>query len=408
MSNRAENRPDHSAGEEGDRQAVWVLIAIICVAAVVRFVLLDAAPYWKDERFTVNLTQMDVASILGWGDKNDVHPPLYYLTVHYWIQIFGTSPMAFRSVSALLGTILIIPAWMVGRRLFGTVPAHGMALMVAIVPFHVHHAQDARMYPLFLLCSLLALLAFLRLRDGVAGMGWKSVHVLAIVASLYTHNYAVFLPVVLNLYMVGLWWMKRRDPRIQRLFRTWILLQVAIGLLYLPWITVMLKQVSDIQGNYWIERESLFRYIFGSLAIYSGTLKYIMTPLVAVGMILLCLPGVLKSALLHGEKGEDGVLRRILMVPVRVLDPGRWQRSEEMVLVLMVFLLPLLIPAIVSQFIQPMFLPRGAILSSLFFYLIAARGVTLLPGRVGVMVGGGVVLASLINLGDYYLHQIPG
>lgn len=95
------------------------------------------------------------------------HPPLYFLLTHLWLQFFPLdqgyiSLVAGRTLSVVLG-LGVIPAifaltWGLTR---STLQAHMAALFMAISPFGVYLAQEARHYTLSLLW-ILGLLGFLQ------------------------------------------------------------------------------------------------------------------------------------------------------------------------------------------------------------------------------------------------------
>jgi uncharacterized membrane protein len=117
---------------------LWFLVIIILVVGVFfRFVNLDHKVYGFDETFTLlrisGYTESEVVSQVCNGQEIGVedlqkyqrialeksltdtvkslavedsqHPPLYYLMVRLWVQKFGSSVAAIRSLSALMSLI---------------------------------------------------------------------------------------------------------------------------------------------------------------------------------------------------------------------------------------------------------------------------------------------------------------
>lgn len=72
--------------------ALWksslVWFVVFFVAAIARFYNLTTTGIWLDEAFSVLLSVKSVSEIL-FHTARDVHPPLYYLILHGWINIFG-------------------------------------------------------------------------------------------------------------------------------------------------------------------------------------------------------------------------------------------------------------------------------------------------------------------------------
>ena len=54
-------------------------------------------------------------SMLSHLSSSESAPPLYYVLAWIWTKVFGTGPVAFRTLSALAGTITIPLVWACGR-----------------------------------------------------------------------------------------------------------------------------------------------------------------------------------------------------------------------------------------------------------------------------------------------------
>ncbi|PIZ64741.1 hypothetical protein COY14_04075 [Candidatus Roizmanbacteria bacterium CG_4_10_14_0_2_um_filter_36_9] len=61
---------------------------------------------WRDEAFSVVMSGQSVGNIIQ-STAADFNPPLYYLILHYWMLIFGSSEIAIRSLSLLFYTLTI-------------------------------------------------------------------------------------------------------------------------------------------------------------------------------------------------------------------------------------------------------------------------------------------------------------
>jgi hypothetical protein len=97
--------PDAAAPEvrmpEVNTRARFVVAGIAIVIAIgigLRF--LTKSDLWLDEALSVNIARLPVSQIPRWL-KHDGAPPLYYVLLHYWMQVFGTSDVATRSLSGV-------------------------------------------------------------------------------------------------------------------------------------------------------------------------------------------------------------------------------------------------------------------------------------------------------------------
>ena len=229
------------------------LILILLLAFGLRFYRLDAQSLWNDEGTSVALAQRDLASIAR-DSARDIHPPLYYWLLSGWVRLSGTSEAAVRSLSALLGVVLVALTYALGRLLAGRWIGLAAALLAAINPFQAYYAQEARMYMLLAVLTAGAMLSLVILVDRSRRSKPTFLAFTALVlleaAGLYTHYSFVFIVAALNLaYLLwlALTWRAATPGNtsgpIQGLVY-WTLSQVAVLLLYLPWLPTAIRQVT--------------------------------------------------------------------------------------------------------------------------------------------------------------------
>jgi mannosyltransferase len=226
-----------------------LLVLILLLALGLRFYRLEAQSLWNDEGTSVAVAQRDLATIAR-NAAQDIHPPLYYWLLSGWVRLAGTTEAAVRSLSALLGVVLVALTYLLGRLLAGRWAGLAAAVLAAIDPFQIYYSQEARMYVLAAVLAAGAVLALLRIVDrsqahDARGL-WKPLLALAILetAGLYTHYSFVFVILVLNLaYLLQL----RRKGGARQVW-PWAGSQVAVVLLYLPWLPIAVRQATTWSG----------------------------------------------------------------------------------------------------------------------------------------------------------------
>src|SRR5262245_13035094 len=77
---------------------------------------------------------------------SDTSPPLYYLLLHAWTLIFGTSDMALRlfSVTFFIASIPLI--YGVAQRVAGPRAAMASCILFAFCPLIIYYSTEGRMY----------------------------------------------------------------------------------------------------------------------------------------------------------------------------------------------------------------------------------------------------------------------
>jgi uncharacterized membrane protein len=165
----------------------WIKILILVLAALLRFYRLGQQSLWADEGNSVALTRLGLWEIAQ-RTAFDIHPPFYYWLLKGWVSIFGTSEMALRSLSALLGVGVVYLIWRLGLLLFNVKVASIAAFVAALSPLLVYYSQETRMYMLLTLLSCLTVLTAVQLlMAGRFSPGLSTVYVIAVTTGLYTH-----------------------------------------------------------------------------------------------------------------------------------------------------------------------------------------------------------------------------
>lgn len=218
---------------------------MILLAFVLRVYRLDHHDIWGDEAFSIWLSKQPLGQVVAGGA--DTHPPLYPLLLYGWLRVAGDSPFATRFLSVIPGLLLVAVIYILGRRLLSRRVGLVAAGLAAASPFAVYYSQETRMYAWAATLSILFVYAFLRLyRQSLIGHHPSPnsylVFTLTTLAAVYTHYYAFFVLLALNIYVVAEWRKEIRNPFLPRWFAT----QLGITLAYVPWILV---QMSFLQGK---------------------------------------------------------------------------------------------------------------------------------------------------------------
>lgn len=237
---------------------VLLVILILLLAAVLRFNRLDAQSLWADEGNSAAMVGRSPGQI-ALHAANDIHPPLYYWLLKLWTGFAGTGEAGLRSLSALLGVLLVLVTIGLGMRVGGALLGLVAGLIAAVSPLEVYYSQEARMYLLLALEAAVAAYGFWWLiitEDGelhaLPGTDaprlklWPAPFFLlaaAFVAGLYTHY---FFPVMIGLLtaLYGIWIVttRARGAVSRRILRWTILCGVAL-LSFIPWLSLAFRQL---------------------------------------------------------------------------------------------------------------------------------------------------------------------
>ncbi|MCP4167639.1 MAG: hypothetical protein GY759_17360 [Chloroflexi bacterium] len=217
------------------------LVAILLLAFALRLYRLGVESLWYDETVSALLASKPLASM--WAHTaGDIHPPLYYGLLHLWTGLTSSSEFTLAFMSLWFGMATIPLITYLALQLYGPRTGVLAALLVAVNPFSIWYAQEVRMYSLgtFLLAIVLVLsLDFVqwKRRHAFQTLG---LYVIIAASALWTLYYSAFALAVLNTFVII--WLLLRDR--QRLW-PWLLAQIGVLVLYLPWLPNALRQVLD-------------------------------------------------------------------------------------------------------------------------------------------------------------------
>jgi mannosyltransferase len=221
------------------------LLAILLLAAFLRLYRLDAQSFWNDEGNSARIAERTLDLIVE-GAAGDIHPPGYYLLLHYWRALFGQSEFALRSLSVAAGLALVVLTYLLGHCLFGKTAGLIAAFLGAISPFAIYYSQEARMYAFLAALAAASTLANCRLwiSDRRSWLVTLVAYVFTCAAGLYTHYAFSFILLAHNLFFLLRWLAAdRRSPLRYRCAAAWFAAQVAVLLLFFPWAPTALRQV---------------------------------------------------------------------------------------------------------------------------------------------------------------------
>jgi mannosyltransferase len=284
-----------------------LLLLILLLALALRLHGLGNQSFWNDEGTSVAVAQRDLLTIAR-DSARDIHPPLYYWLLSGWLRLVGNSEAAVRSFSALLGVVLVLLTYSIGKELLGRWAGLAAAFLAAISPFQIYYSQEARMYMLLTVLTAGAVLALTRLVERESFFTFVAL-VLFELAGLFTHYSFAFVVLVLNLaYLIWLTMTWRvpatqADPPTPVRVRVvkWLLAQTGVVLLYLPWLPTAIQQVTawpnparggNVPEPLWSVLGNTWRWIALGPSVETATVA---VPIVVAGVIAVC--GVLFLAL---------------------------------------------------------------------------------------------------------------
>jgi uncharacterized membrane protein len=369
-------------GQEITKYSV-ALLAVVLLGLCLRVHDLTAQSLSHDEIFSVVLARTTLPQIVQ-GTANDVHPPLYYVTLHYWMNLFSASEFAVRFLSVVFGVAAIPIIYLLGRSLFDEQVGFASALILAVSTFNIQYAQETRMYSLMVLLALISMYFFVSLFERNS-FAISAGYVLSTTLLLYTHVLAVFIVIAQNIFVVLLFFFSRKQTV---LLKRWAALQVLVIALFVPWIAVEISSASRAIKPYLAPNS-----IIETLTVYAGS---------SLLLLLFTVLAVFSLFTIRQTRGSTS-----WKAPLKALQSYSFDfRSDNVrnVCFLAVWLLALnVLPFVVSKFTDyQIYISKYAIPASVALYLLVAAGIRNINSFAKVCALGVIVLLSLASMQAYY------
>jgi mannosyltransferase len=365
------------------RSGRWILILILLTGFGLRLYRLADKEMWYDEAFAVVYAEKELASIVRGtvtpveGAAADIHPLLYYFFLHGWLEV-GQSPFVARFPSVVFGLLSLCLVYRIGRELFETRVGLLASVLTAVSPFHIWYSQEARMYSLLCLSSLLSIYFFVKAWQEDRWSYWMA-FAFCSALSLYAHNLAFLVTFTLVVFVLA----TRRWDRLPRVLAACLV----ISLLFLPWLVLVPGQFAKVQQAYWVAKPGPSELV-RTLIVFTVNLPvpdWLLPLALFYSLLLLTL-----------------TLYRTFRPSIRRTVHGpRWAMGFTLGL----FFVPVLTMFVISQ-LKSVYIERAVLICALAYYIAVAR--TLLKPqlpRLVLLSLAPVPLLIAVSLGYQYTYS---
>lgn len=343
---------------------------------------------WFDEGYSMYLMRYDLTDLTHYT-AIDVHPPFYYYLLKGWTSLFGNSVAACRSLSVVLGVVVLVLIYLLIKNLFNRKSASLATFLVAISPMFVRYGIEARMYMLVLVIAILAVFAFYNLLH-TGKRRWAVAMGMLMSLGMWTHYFTAM--IWLSFWVYRFIYFYRRGLRGKRLFRNyfdanWIIAHVvAIGM-YLPWMPVALGQTKTLTSGFWISDVNigtLLGYIaeFFTFSKLQDATNWLV-PAIYTGIVLasysIC----------------------------RLVKKAKGSQSDNLLLVLTLAIAPVVILMLLSlPPLEPVFVSRYVLISTVFLVIVITLSFSLDKIKPKLALATIIVTVGLFCVGNINVYQM--
>ena len=259
-----------------DKSLRFLIVVVLVLGIFFRFANLGQKVYWIDESYTslrisgytesefiqqvvdgqvrnikylqkyqrINSEKTVVDTVKGLALEEPQIAPLYFIATRFWVQLFGDSVAVTRSMSAVF-SLLALPCmyWLCLELFDSSLTAWLAVSLLAVSPFQIVYAQEARPYSLFVLITLLSGAALLR------GMRLKTNSSWAIYAAIVALGFYSHLLFALVLLGHGIYVAISEKMRFNKTVIGYLLAATAGFIAFSPWTVVYLINSQNVSNK---------------------------------------------------------------------------------------------------------------------------------------------------------------
>lgn len=250
-----------------------VLIIVILLGIFFRLNNIDKKIYWHDEVYTSLrvagykddqvlttffngeiITAQDLLEFQKLSPKtilsdtidsliqNPEHPPLYYLFLRFWQDLFGSSIFINRSLSVLFSLLVFLGIYYLSEQLFNDNLVNLISVtLVSISPIQILYAHEAREYSLWMLTIILSSIYFFKVIKFNKNIDWIS-YSLSLSATFYTSILSIFIVLINIIHIFLLRQLLDRKTKIK-----FIIFTIISCILFIPWLLIILMNLHILE-----------------------------------------------------------------------------------------------------------------------------------------------------------------
>jgi hypothetical protein len=326
-----------------------------------------------DEPFSIWWALHDTNSLFGML-KTENNPALHFLLLHYWIKLFGISPLSVRLPSILFSAFSAGLIFYTGRRFFNPVTGITAALIYTLSVMQFTFAHEARVYALFTFLSLWNLYLMLSAAQKPEKKITFAYIAINNILLIYSHYFG-WIPVLLQLFLLLLL------PARRQLWKPLLLSFLAVLLAYIPNFLILVQRFLISSGGTWLRRPEWSE-------LYGNINRFLNSRIVTATLLASAVAGFLIA--LFRKK-----LRTTLL---------QFWKDHSFVLCLLAFLLPYTGMFLISLR-MPVFLDRYLLFTTPALYLSLAAFLNKFPAPEKIKT---VITLIPLFVMACYLNIAPG
>ena len=263
-----------------ERKSLLIVFALILLKLVISIPFLTFQPIDLDEPFSIYHAQKSLPHLISIF-KTENNPPLHFILLHFWEQLFGIGALSVRSLSLLFSLLTIPILWKIATQFINFKAAILLCLLFIFSDYHHYHGLEARTYSLLVFEYSLLLYFLMKILLSTSKTKSKYYIMVGFLNALLFYTHYIFPFIVLS--EIGLTLVFYRNVEWKKLGFT----AVVFVSLCLPWIPVMITRVDSIQtSGTWVSTAQ-YSELYGFInKFFNDKWVFLTFILISVGLFL--------------------------------------------------------------------------------------------------------------------------
>lgn len=352
---------------------------VLLIAVFLRLYRLGATSLWFDEVSSIlsgNLLSFNNLITNMW--KIGIACPLYSTFIYYW-RYLGNEEAVLRLSSAIFGIGCVVGIYHLGKVFFDKKTGLICAFLLAISPFHIYYSQELRMYTLISFLTILCTYYLFKALKENKDVYWV-LYIVFNTLNLYIHYMTSLVLLAFTVFFL------LNFKQYKLLFKKWLISNIIILLLLIPWLVIFITtfmRIIEMKDYYWIPSwlpsVSVMNIFF--------TFKNFSIGYNATKLIYLLASGIFFFFFFWGIV--------------------KTEKKKGLMLELCCLFIPIFFMFLFSKW-KVWYIDRYVISSSIFFYLIIAKGLSVLKKFYLILSLVFITILSIFALINYYNNILPG
>ncbi|WP_299522108.1 glycosyltransferase family 39 protein [uncultured Methanobrevibacter sp.] len=253
-----------------EKLGMFLFVLSLLFTLFVTYIGVSRFGIWYDEQYSLTMMFSSVDYIFTEGSTN-VHPLGYYFILKFFFKIASILFTNFNvvmlgrlvSVIPLFG-ILILSITKVKKN-FGWLTAGLFAFCLSSMPQLMNFYVEIRMYSWALFFVTVSFVVIYEILNKQSDLKNWIILTIATIASFYTHYFAGIASIGLFLFLFFKLYCENKSE-----LKKWFFSVICVVISYVPWILILLNQIKQVSGYYWITLTTSTNII--------GFLEFILSP----------------------------------------------------------------------------------------------------------------------------------